>query len=406
MGPIAPWYGLVELDISLLGYYQQHTFHPIKIPVEDPSVFERHLRNRNHLYQDQLHLPLSLLKDKDVLELGCATGENALMLALQGVRVTLVDADPTVAPRVEALFERFGLTDRVRRKTFCTFEEYQDELVFPLVAAEGFLFILPNRDAMLRKVCGLIQPGGFGIVSFNDRYGSFFEALKKAVMWRAYQIEGITDIHSQSALNIAHQLFEASYEQLPHTREFFAWWKDTMVTPFLNWRHNWDYDEVLEILAEEGCSFYSSSPRVYEEPHLTWYKALQSPAAHWAAVRSSYAARKFDFLFGEPVGITEETEGLTQLSEAVAGILKELSKYFRSLDEPLPAIDFEPVVKLFAGAGIKHESLAEMVEFFHLLRTDSITELLDGYASLGQLSLRWGCLYHYLCFTKDAELPA
>ena len=252
------------MSITQFEYYQRQSLHPSSFGIEDPSVFKRYFAVRKNLYENLLHLPLTLLDDRHVLEAGCGTGESSLVFALHNARMTMVDADPTVAPRQKELFETFGIADRIRRQAICTIDEYEDKPIFSLVTAEGFLFTVPNRNEMLKKLCRLMQPGGFCTISFPDRFGSFFEFLKKAVMWRAYQLEDIKDIHSQAALEIARRLFEKGYMQLPHARDFAVWWEDCLVSPFLTWDDCWAYDDILELVRTEGCSYYSSTPRVYE----------------------------------------------------------------------------------------------------------------------------------------------
>lgn len=386
-------------------YYQKQQLQPSQSSIEDESALKRHHDIRKNLYQHLLFLPLNLLKGKDILEVGCGTGESALILALYGARLTLVDANPDVDHRLNDLFKRYGVASTIRRKTFCNFDEYEDDQIFTLVTAEGFLSTLTNRDAMLRKLCSLIKPGGFCTISFPERFGSFLEFVKKSIMWRAFQLDGIKDVYSQSALNIARQLFEKSYEKLPNSRKFDVWWKDCMVSPFLTHQDCWSYDEILELLYEEKCSFYSSSPRIYEPPFLRWYKNIQSSDERKAAVLRSYAVRKYDFIFGETVNVSPNAPSLNELAIAINRVLVMLSDYFQTLNESVPVINFRAIAMLFKEIGVEHDSIRELVDLFNLLsQTQSIKELVEGYAFLRCINSSWGNSYHYLCFNKDSAL--
>ena len=53
-------------------YYQQQQLHPDQgnLASQESAQFRDYLRIRHNLYQWLLHLPLSLLSDKQVLEVG------------------------------------------------------------------------------------------------------------------------------------------------------------------------------------------------------------------------------------------------------------------------------------------------------------------------------------------------
>ena len=70
-------------------YYQQQQLHPDQgnLASQESTQFRDYLRIRHNLYQRLLHLPLSLLSDKRVLEVGCGAGESSLVLALHGEHI-------------------------------------------------------------------------------------------------------------------------------------------------------------------------------------------------------------------------------------------------------------------------------------------------------------------------------
>ena len=76
---------------TLTGYYQEHQFNPVLIRVEDSAVWRAHLAKRRNLYGRHLGIPLALLRSRPVLEFGPNSGENALVPALWGASLTLVE---------------------------------------------------------------------------------------------------------------------------------------------------------------------------------------------------------------------------------------------------------------------------------------------------------------------------
>src|SRR5438309_10406560 len=102
-----------QRDESVLAYYQNHKFNPVLIRVEDPGVWDNHFAKRRNLYERHLGLPLSLLRGARVLEFGPNSGENALVPALFGSRLTLVEPNDQVLPRLHQLFDKFGLGGQI-----------------------------------------------------------------------------------------------------------------------------------------------------------------------------------------------------------------------------------------------------------------------------------------------------
>ena len=121
-----------------------------------------------NLYENHLQIPLSLLRDRSVLEFGCSSGENALVLASVGARLTLVEPNTLVIPRLRDLFKQHGFESHIARLSHEEIGDFQTDERFDLVLAEGFLFTLPNRDIIVEKLCGWLSPGGVGVISFND----------------------------------------------------------------------------------------------------------------------------------------------------------------------------------------------------------------------------------------------
>ena len=83
---------------------QQERFNPVPISVEDSAIWQSHWAKRINLYQRHLRIPFSLLRNRSVLEIGCNSGENALVLASVGANLTLIEPNDQVRPRIETIF--------------------------------------------------------------------------------------------------------------------------------------------------------------------------------------------------------------------------------------------------------------------------------------------------------------
>jgi SAM-dependent methyltransferase len=392
---------------SLTGYYREHHFNPVLIRVEESSVWRAHLARRRNLYERHLGIPLALLRSRSVLELGPNSGENALVPALWGASLTLVEPNDEVLPRLRELFTRFGVADRIAALRCEGIESFTCDEPFDLVLAEGFLCTLPNRDDVLRKLVGLVRPGGLGVVSFNDRYGGLLELLRRMVLFRACRLAGVEDVGGPASLDLARRLFAADFARLSASRTFEAWWKDTLVSPFYTAAHLWSFDELLPLLASSGCELYSSSPLWATSRHYAWYKDLSGLQEGHRRLLEDWRGKLPYILSGLAHGPGGPAAGEAVLA-AVADLGVQISCctagrtpgescpiYPEALDRYLAASPDERV-RRFNG---------EMRHLVESLLTTSVEELLAAYHGAGLLRGLWGTAYHYLCFRRGGDVP-
>jgi SAM-dependent methyltransferase len=397
-----------KVDESVLAYYQNHRFNPVLIRVEDPGVWENHFAKRRNLYERHLGLPLSLLRGARVLEFGPNSGENALVLALFGGRLTLVEPNDQVLPRLHLLFDKFGLSRQIDAVHCETMDRFTSEQTFELVVAEGFLYTLPNRDDLLRKMIKVIEPGGFGVISINDQYGGLIELVRRAILFRCCLLSGIKDPQSEQCLQLARRLYGENFARLNSSRTFEAWWKDTLVNPFYVTEYLWSYPAVLEILKENQCEFRSSSPVWATFQHYDWYKNLIPPADRHARALGDWRASLAYFITGikpsqgRPAPVAQDvvdavaivTAGLSDSSRTPESAVKppvypaELNRYLGSHDDPI--------------VRAVNDELRNLITALH---ADQAGALLEAYTAARTVQSLWGTAYHYLCFQRAFAEP-
>ena len=100
---------------SLVEYYTTNQIDPVPIALDTPEKWAAHVAKRRNLYERHLGVPLSLLGGKRVLEFGCHSGENALVLAHAGARLTLVEPNASVHHRLTTLFDAYGCTAAIEQ---------------------------------------------------------------------------------------------------------------------------------------------------------------------------------------------------------------------------------------------------------------------------------------------------
>ncbi|MDP9611011.1 methyltransferase domain-containing protein [Streptomyces demainii] len=102
----------------------------------------------------------------DVLDLGCGTGSLALLAAEAGHRVTGVDRSPRMARLAREKLAGTGATVLVGDAA----EPPVPERSFDVVLVRHLLWLLPDREAVLRRWVRLLRPGG-RLVLIEGRWG-------------------------------------------------------------------------------------------------------------------------------------------------------------------------------------------------------------------------------------------
>ena len=184
-----------------------------------------------------------------MLEFGCNSGQNALVLAHAGAALTLVEPNEATHDRLRTLFAEFGQTDSLeslsrrddRRHSPCR------RAATTSSSPEGFVCTLDNRDAMLARLFQLASPGGIVITSYNDSYGMLTEAIKQAVLKRACELASIANWEDRASQRLAEDFFFEEFSKLPASRPFDAWWQDMLVCPLITARYFWSLSDVLPI---------------------------------------------------------------------------------------------------------------------------------------------------------------
>src|SRR5438874_1781855 len=110
---------------SLLAYYQQSKFNPVPVSLDTPQAWLSHCAKRRSLYERHLSIPLALIRDKTVLEFGCNTGENSLVLASLGAKLTLVEPNEQALEALRWNFKRFGLESQIAQVVPASINEFQ-----------------------------------------------------------------------------------------------------------------------------------------------------------------------------------------------------------------------------------------------------------------------------------------
>ncbi len=387
--------------MPILEYYQSRQINPVPIGIEDPKTWETHCIRRQNLYERHLKIPIPMFRGRSVIEFGCNSGENALYLASAGALLTLVEPNEQVLPRLRALFERFHLQGQIKALAATDIAAFKPQEQYDIMLAEGFLTMIPDRGRMLLKICSLLKPGGFGVISFDDRYGEMFEIIRQTVFRRVCRARGLADLHSAEALAAAKELFEEDFTRINSSRPFKAWWQDVLLNPYVSWEHLGTYHEFVALLQEAGCEVHATSPLWSQMDHGSWYKNVAGPQErHHRFLEDFYKAFPF-LLTGLPFLAERMEPAKPQEVEAVSDFIKALSAY-NFADSPFESIAYPPLMdRYFASspcAELKKLN-TEIKALLSLLGRDPQAAI-GFYKQTEFLQRAWGMAGPYISFKK------
>jgi 2-polyprenyl-3-methyl-5-hydroxy-6-metoxy-1,4-benzoquinol methylase len=134
----------------------------------DPLALRRYTRTalRRRFNKEYRFRILGSLKEKSLLDVGCGSGQNSVMLALMGARVTGVDVSPGAISAARRRAAINGVADRVR--FLCTPIEKAPlaEKEFDIVWGDGILHhILEDLDLVLDHLVSCVKPEGLLVFS-------------------------------------------------------------------------------------------------------------------------------------------------------------------------------------------------------------------------------------------------
>ena len=342
---------------------------------------EKHWKQRANLMQSHLGIPLALLKSASVLEFGPCGGENALFLAINGAKVTLVEPNPAMHGLITKLFEGTDLHGLYSE----TVESFQTNEKFDLVIAEGFLLALTDRKAALKKIFSHTR--GLSIITYSCMYGNFFEGLKRYIFSRCYKgkKDDTQDVHSEKLL-VAARLFKDDFLTLGSARTFESWALDILMNPAGNSSILDDFEDLYQYFLELEMEIIGCSPNWDTRNKHSWYKNVSERKIldEWRANLSFTITGKKD------------VELSNQDIKNIGVIIPLLFDYSCDADDGIPA----KITHLAESLGSYFDDIKELL---YVAAGNNIELIIDTYTS--SVNCRnWGMPHHYLALAKKNSI--
>lgn len=247
-----------------LKYYEANGISPVR---QDVSDFARHVNRRAALYR-QIGLPPLAFHDAEVLEVGPGGGYNAIVTAgFAPRRYVLIEPNSTGRNELADMFATHGVTRAEIRP--CRLEEDAAGDLFDIVLCENLIPGLNNKEAFLSILATRVRPGGFLVITCQDRLSMFFESIRRYV---AVEMVAATPEFKEQIACLSSVFSHHTKTLAGMTRPVDDWVMDNLIAPPLfNIEDYFSVSDALNFLGRDYF-FHHLAPAML--PDHRWYKQL------------------------------------------------------------------------------------------------------------------------------------
>ncbi|MBB4426066.1 SAM-dependent methyltransferase [Bradyrhizobium sp. CIR48] len=329
---------------KLFNYYERQDVLPTFGNFKSSTELEAYASQRRELFSDKLVLPPRLFRDADVLEFGPDSGENALVFAGWGANMTLAEPNRHAHPKIQAYFAHFGLTQRLRELALADVEGFSSDRRFDIIDAEGFIYTVQPSEKWLGIFHRLLNPDGYAVVSYYERYGGFFELALKAIHAAGKALTG------RAPLETAKLLFEEKWDSIPHTRSFESWLMDVLENPFVRHRYFLDAATLCAAAHQQGFDVHSAWPAYRDSLDIYWHKKVLSGDEKLHRATRHLDRSRLSFLGGRKLYLVGKADAVQAISASIEALVLDVDGM---IDDPFG----ESLPRVIAGLASLRETI-------------------------------------------------
>ncbi|MBD3353815.1 MAG: methyltransferase domain-containing protein [Candidatus Lokiarchaeota archaeon] len=154
---------------------------------DEASIYDKKFYNNPiSLYMRRINLKLltDYFEEKhSLLDLGCGTGDEAIVLAKRGHDITAIDISPAMIEIAKKKAEKFGVKDNIDFKTLSIedLESVKGQKFDGIYSSLGPLNCIKNLNAIIHNMYNLLDENGYLIASVMNRrcMSEFFYYIAK-----------------------------------------------------------------------------------------------------------------------------------------------------------------------------------------------------------------------------------
>jgi len=194
------------------------------------------------------------------------------------------------------------------------------------IDAEGFIYTVQPAELWLRVFRHLLNPDGYAVVSYYERYGGFFELALKAIHAAGKAITGLP------ALEAAKFLFDAKWNSIPHTRSFESWLMDVLENPFVRYRYFIDAAALCHDADTTGFDVHAAWPSYRDTLDVYWHKKILSGDEKLRRTVQHLHRSRLSFLGGQKLYLAGDAETVDLISSSLEQLVRDVDAL---IDDPL-----------------------------------------------------------------------
>lgn len=391
---------------SLHAYYATQDVSVSHRNLQDDAALAAHCAWRQQFYTDKLHLSPGFFKGLRVGEFGCDTGENALVFARCGARLTLVEPNIRAHPVIQEYFTRFGLQDQLELLSSDALEDFTSDNPFDFINAEGFVGAITPHSRWLGAMDRLLHKDGLFLISYFERYGCFVEQITRVLIQLLARSTGIP--HKEAA----HCIMQHKWNRIAHSRPFDAWYMDAIQNPFAQAEHHIDAQQLLLDAGQHGFRLHISTPHYTDARHIGWYK--QSLCSHAYSTRASEHIQRsrLGWILGQEWYLTASMSEVEHCNQQLQRMMHNLQMIMHSQGEV--SLIHTQILALQDMLHMPHlgddttqqrtlNGIAELANALLYAQAGDIPKLQHWAAHEPWFTQQWGTPVHFAVFRRESS---
>jgi len=396
-----------DIGASLYEYYMKAGVNPVYAGFSSSKDLEEYDRSRRRMFEYNLRLPISAFERRTLLEFGPASGENALVFAKWGARLTLVEPVRSFVEVLNDYFDIYGLKKQIVDIECLPIENYRTEKKYDFVIAEGFIFQIGGPEYWIPLLLSFAKDDGFVFLSYTEMAGYLIDIIQA----KSFQV--IFERRGGDPYQLARRMYQKKWDSVPHVRKFESWVDDNLRNPLIGRNILNTLSDLQGIMAGYGIFLWSSWPSVFTQTDVKWIKATFDPTEELARCRQAYIKLIPSLIMGK---IVPTTDAIFQLGSQILDKLREelriLGTHVKNLNEgglSEAICNHRDIETLFSETVLDYSQ----TEFFSLwrdmldclcnLESQQDDKVIEMFCGEGPLSKYWGSPN---CYTVWHRFPA